>query len=93
MSVTSSQDTATFFFPPCQTNKVGANLLARAQVRAAAVEYPAPAFSEPRWGAAVVRAAPQVHETAAARGRLDEETTRRLLKVAWRAAGVQPIRA
>lgn len=68
-------------------------LLARERVRAAEVEYPAPAFSEPRWGAAGERAARPVRETAAARGRPDEEMRRTLLKVAWRVAGVQRTQA
>lgn len=73
--------------------KADADLLARERVRAAEVEYPAPAFSEPRWGAAGERAARPGRETAAARGRPDEEMMRRLLKVAWRVAGVQRTQA
>lgn len=73
--------------------KADADLLARERVRAAEVEYPAPAFSEPHWGAAGERAARPVRETAAARGRPDEEMMRTLLKVAWRVAGVQQTQA
>lgn len=79
--------------PIYQMNQVDTDLLARVQVRAAAAESPAPAFSGPRWGAAGVTVAPPVRGTAAAQGRQDEGMTRRHLKAAGREAGVRPIQA